>query len=355
MNPADVRLQWVVRLRWAAIAAEGIIIALCRTGLGLPLPINPLSTILLVAAATQFGVWGLSRRAGGSSRGLLPAILVADTLLLTGLLYFTGGAHNPFSAFYLIQIAIAASVLGSAWTWALLCLTVTCFAGLFWYNVPMVIPAAGTGSMSAMSLHFVGMFVAMTLTGACLAWFVARLNSELREHEAARKSAELKAERESRFTSIVTLAAGVAHEINSPLATIAVAARELEHDLLTSAAPAELVPDARLIRSEVERCRRVLGRLRAASFVHGREPESFMRAGELASALRETLPASYTDRLVQVNRAEAATCRVPREPVLQAVGSLVRNAVEASPAGAPVQLEVSRDNGPIAITVSDRG
>jgi two-component system sensor histidine kinase RegB len=147
----------------------------------------------------------------------------------------------------------------------------------------------------------------------------------------------------------------VAHEINSPLATIAVAARELEHDLLARANPAELVSDAKLIRAEVERCRRVLGRLRAASVVDGQEPDSFMQAGQLASDLRDTLPVAYADRLVPVIRAEAATCRVPREPLLQAVASLVRNAVEASPAGAPVELEVSRRNGTIAITVSDRG
>jgi two-component system, sensor histidine kinase RegB len=355
MNTRDVRLRWVLRLRWTAIAGEGLVVACCRWGLHVPLPLGPLGVVLAIAAASQVIAWRASRGAAVPPSGLLAAILTSDTLLLTALLYFTGGAHNPFSAVYLIPIAVAASTLGAAWTWTLLSLAVACFAALFWQYVPLGVPGVAHGYVTPTSLHFVGMFAAMSVTGAFLAWFVARLNTEIRERDAALQAAELEAERETRFASIVTLAAGVAHEINSPLSTIAVAARELERDLVAGTPPAALAADAQLIRHEVDRCQDVLGRLRMPDFRGGSEAPSVFRAGEVPGALREMLPAAYGARVVESNRANGAVCRVPRDALLQALGSLVRNAVEASPAGASVRVEVEADAHVAAFTVIDQG
>lgn len=357
MTAPDLGLRWLLRLRWTAVAAQGATVAFCHFGLRIRLPLAALIAVWLLAVLSQVALREYGRRLVAPPAGLVGGVLAFDTLLLTALLYLTGGPHNPFSAFYLIHVAVAASLLGPAWTWALLALAVGCFGALFWRNVPLGIPLHGDPvcGLAPVELHLVGMFVALALTGVCLAWFVARLNRQLREREAALHAAELKAERESRFAAIATLAAGVAHEINSPLGAIAVAARELEREVDLAATPGAIADDARLIRAEVDRCRRILGRLRARGADEPRDPPVTLRAGEVAAALSASLPAGSATRLTVDVACAGAACRAPRVALLQALGNLVSNAVDASPPAAGVRLQITADDQSVRFAVTDSG
>jgi two-component system sensor histidine kinase RegB len=357
MKPNDVSLPWLLRLRWAALTGQTATIVFCTDILRIRLPIAPLLAVLLMTLTSQLLLWVLSRRLAAPRPAIIGSVLALDTLALTALLYFTGGPMNPFSAFYLIHIAMAASLLGARWTWGLLALAMTCFGALFWRNVPLPYsmqqePICG---MMPMQLHLTGMFVALALTGMCLAWFVARLNTQLGEQTAALHVAELKAERESRFASLTTLAAGVAHEINSPLATIAVAARELEREANLAASPGGLAKDAQLIRSEVERCREILGRLRAHAGDGPEDPPVEWQADEFAEALRLALPASHAARLqVQLPRSKISF-RAPRSALLVALTNLVSNSIDAAPPNSPVRVEIFQAKGAVSFNVCDQG
>lgn len=267
-NPShDLSVRWLMRLRWTAILAQAATVAFCHWGLGIALPMAPLATVLGLAAASQWALAQASRRAWLPIPRLAGGVLALDTLILTGLLYLTGGPNNPFSAFYLIHVAMAASLLGAGWTWGLLVLSVACFGALFRWHFPLGIVLHGDPicGLRPVELHLAGMFLALSLTGACLAWFVARINTQLRERETALHAAELRAERESRLAALAALTAGVAHEISSPLGAIALAARELERVAGGAAVPPAVTGEARFIRSEVERCWQILSRLRAGS------------------------------------------------------------------------------------------
>ena len=347
----------MLRLRWAAVTGQTITIVLCIDLLGIRLPLLPLLCVLTITLCTQLLLLWQEFRVSNPSRNLLGSWLVLDTLLLTAMLYFTGGPNNPFSAFYLIHLTMAATFLGAGWTWGLLGLSLACFGGLFWQNVPL--PFAGVTEpvcgMMPMQLHLAGMFVALGLTGICIAGFVARLNTQLRGQEAALHAAELRAEREARFNSLVTLAAGAAHEINSPLATIAVAAHELEGEARLAGSSNSLVDDARLIRREVERCREILGRLYAQAGEGPKDPPLDCHAVEVVSALRASLPPEKSARLSAVLPEPAPAFRAPREALLQALANLVNNAVDASPAQSPVRLGMALQARKVVITVTDEG
>jgi len=117
MNPTDVTLPWLLRLRWAAITGQTATIIFCEDVIKIHLPLLPLLAVLSFTLASQLVLCGIARRLKQPSQWFLAGLLILDTLLLTAMLFFTGGPNNPFSAFYLIHIAMAASLLGAGWTW----------------------------------------------------------------------------------------------------------------------------------------------------------------------------------------------------------------------------------------------
>ena len=201
------------------------------------------------------------RRPVAFPRALCGAALTLDTLLLSGLLHATGGASNPFSVLYLVYITLAAVVLGARWTWFLAALSVGCYGLLFAALLPL---EHASHLAPGMQLHLQGMWVAFCVAAVLTAYFVVQMSTAIEQRDAEMSAMRDRAARSERLASLTTLAAGAAHELGTPLATIAVAARELERSIRTlPGAHAALVEDATLIRSEVDRCRAILNRLGA--------------------------------------------------------------------------------------------
>ena len=205
---------------------------------------------------------GAVRRPAAFPRAWCGAALTLDTLLLTGLLHATGGASNPFSVLYLVYITLAAVVLGARWTWFLAALSVGCYGLLFATHLPL---EHACHLAPEMQLHLQGMWVAFCVAAVLTAYFVVQMSTAIERRDAEMSAMRDRAARSERLASLTTLAAGAAHELGTPLATIAVAARELERSIraLPGAQAAALVEDATLIRSEVDRCRAILNRLGA--------------------------------------------------------------------------------------------
>jgi len=161
--------------------------------------------------------------------------------------------------------------------------------------------------------------------------------------------------KKDRLASLVTLAAGAAHELSTPLATIAVIANELERYALRTVRDPALADDSRLIREEVQRCSEILRRMS----VHGAEPAGEAAADvpvdELLAAVRANFSGSAPGTLEFAGDAAEAMLHIPRHAVAQALIALVKNAFEASPVRGPVRLSVSRSVTAIRFAVSDDG
>jgi two-component system sensor histidine kinase RegB len=176
--------------------------------------------------------------------------------------------------------------------------------------------------------------------------------------------------KKDRLASLVTLAAGAAHELNTPLATIAVVAKELERYASLPATDPEIskhanqaiADDSRLIRTEVERCTRILSRLMADGAEPAGETPQPIGVSDLLAGLRAEFPQNDQVRIESPNGDVMAVVVLPIHAVQQALVALVKNAVQSSSAAAAVSIsafvfvEASRPaESHIRFTVRDLG
>jgi len=348
MQPVDV--SWLVRLRWAA-AVLFLLLALAA-GSVFHIPVPPLAVGGVWAAQVASNV-ALSlrvRRHRTVRTTTVAALMALDTVLLTVLLALSGGPSNPFSVLYLVDVALGAVVLTPGLTWALLALVLLCFGALF---LPMPwSPGATLGHAELMRLHLRGMWVAFALAGGTLVAFVLRVRRALAEREAELGRERERAGRRDRLASLATLAAGTAHALGSPLSTIAVAAHELERRLQSLPEAAE---DARLIQLQISRCREALARMSTEA---GQSPGEMLHPRPVSLLLEEALEGLPEPERVRVELQDGvreATAALPVRAVGQSVQALVRNALQASPAGVPVLLRMGLEGDRLRVEVEDRG
>jgi two-component system, sensor histidine kinase RegB len=209
----------------------------------------------------------------------------------------------------------------------------------------------------ALSLHLWGMLVAFVVAAVLTAYFVVRLSAAIERRDAEIAAMREQATRTERLASLTTLAAGAAHELGTPLGTIAIAATELERALAGSdlAAGAALRDDARLIRAEVERCRRILDQMATDAGETTGEAPVEVPVTRLVRDVLDSLPADEAARVRVEGLPLPATAALPRRAVVSAVASLVRNALDATAASEPVVLRVAADDRMVRVTVQDEG
>ncbi len=359
VEAADVRSWSLVRLRWGSAAGQLAIILVAWLAAGLRLPVATLLALASLTALTNAALWFWLRSGGAMTTAWTGSILAFDTLQLSGLLYVTGGASNPFSVFYLVQITAAASLLGSGWTWSLSALAVSCYAALFFLPQP---PAGAEAEHMAqmMSGHLRAMWMALTLAAALTAYFVTRLTAGLARRDREIAIMRESAARRERLSAVTTLAAGAAHELATPLTTVAVVAGELQRSV------AALPPDVRdrlgedisLIRGEVVRCREILDGIGIGSGnAAGEMPERFT-VEELLAETRNRLQPREASRVTAIGVHGTPPLFLPRRALVRALLSLLRNALDASPdnEGVIVQVEAGAEAGStLRLTVRDRG
>ena len=331
-------------MRWGALAIVAASILIATQALDVDLPVAPMWGLVALGAVSN--VW----LALGKSEHL-GAFLILDVVLLTGLLYFSGGPTNPFSIIYVVYIAMSAVMLTPRWTWAIAGLSVLSFAALFVFHVPSEhLGHAGHGG--GFQAHLYGMLIALVLAVALITYFVSQLSLELRRRERALAEAEERTHRWGKLASIATLAAGAAHELGTPLGTIAVAAKEMERQARKLPGGEGLVDDAELIREELERCRTVLDRMAAAGGEHVGESLSSVSVTELFSEVRGRLDLEQAERWE--TRSEVETLRAPRGALVQMVENVVRNGFDACDEGR-VSLEVRRRDEGVELRFFDEG
>jgi two-component system, sensor histidine kinase RegB len=184
---------------------------------------------------------------------------MADVLLLTILLYYSGGSTNPFALLYLTPLTLTAAALSWRYTWTLLALTVACYSGLLAYYMPLYHSHQGVEQhvLDDFKLHVVGTWLGFLLSGVLIAYFAVRMRETLREHDQLRATIRERELQHDRVLSLGTFAAGAAHELGTPLSTIAVISKELQHDKHD-------VRQLQILRAQVERCKEILASLSAA-------------------------------------------------------------------------------------------
>jgi len=325
-------------------------------GLKVSLPLFLVAALISITALSNLGLMLWLRAHEPSSRALF-AVLVLDVLTLTGLLLSAGGAANPFSVFYLVHVALSALLLAPYRAWLLAALTSLAFGSLFVLPSHTIDPHAMHMHHGASAMHLQGMWLAYSLAAGFVVHFVSRVASALQARERELFELQRSAVRHEKLASLSTLAAGAAHELGTPLGTIALIAKELEHALTRGTALAELTRDARLIRQEVERCREILQQMAARAGEGAGEMLARIDIGGVEQSLSDTLGPSAAQVMFE-RFGSFSELVAPKRLLVQVLANLVRNALEAqaeSGAAQPVRVVTHVEAERAAFEILDFG
>jgi two-component system, sensor histidine kinase RegB len=360
LSAERIQFAWLVRLRWVSIVGQALIVLVSDELLGFEMPLGALGAVMGAEALLNLAAFAWLRRTPRVRPVHVAGVIAADLLLFTALLYLSGGPSNPFSFLYLVHLALAAVMLPPRLGWTLVGLSLACSAALFAYHVPLggaghahhAHHAHGGSRASGFDWHLRGMWVALGVAASFIVYFLRRVAHELAERERQLATARERIVRSERLASLATLAAGAAHELGSPLGTIAVAARELERSLAQRGSETLLQDDARLIRAEVDRCRRILDELAThAGELPGAAADEVLLS-ELVTRAIERFPDA--GRVTVSLPTPVPRLRVPRLAVEKALASLVHNALLTTTSGI-VRVSATRSDGELTLAVEDDG
>ncbi len=349
-----VNLHWIVQLHWWAILGQCVVIAAAEawTPIGLPLATLGGLVVLEVAGNIALGAWARRVHVTDAS---VAAVMFIDIGVLTVLLDLTGGAPNPFSTLYLVIVALAAVLLPLRWAWALMGASLVGFGMLFVGDAvsgPTHHIRSDLDHAAMMNAHLRGMWIAFALAAVFVVFFVQRVSTALADRERELQDARGQAARREKLASLATLAAGAAHELSTPLSTIAVVAKELQR-LLADQVPPHVREDLQLVRDQVGRCREILDRMAAHAGENVGEPLARLSVRRWVTSALEGFAAR--DRVeVEAPQGDAELVGPPRA-LAAALRGLLKNALQASPPGEKVTLRVSAAGGRIRASVVDRG
>jgi len=334
----------VLDIRLVMLAVSLAALTFASEGLGLELPLGTLAAgIGLALALTLIQRWTLPHRPRSARPHAMTLQLLFDIFVLTGILYLTGGWTNPLVSLYLVPIALAATTLNRPATWLVAGTAALAYTTITRYFRPLFDLHHGGPDFA---LHVSGMWLTFVLAAALLAYFGTRFTETLRRRDRALAEAREANLRNEQIIGIATLAAGTAHELATPLATIAVIGAELE----ASAAP-EARQDLAQLNRQVRLCREILERLRSAADpeVTSRSTRAFLQeAVDRFRLLRPAVPIS-----AQLP-APADDRPLDADPVLhQALLNLLDNAAKASPQG--IELTSRFTPAEVEIDILDRG
>ena len=281
----------------------------------------------------------------------------ADAALLTGLLDITGGPFNPFIVMFVTYVWLAAVTVSPPWA---VLVTVVSAIGFAWLVVDHVqAESVAHHRLNDFPAHLFTMWFAGAAIAELVAHYVSRARAALAQRQQELDDARERALRSEHLASLATLAAGAAHELSTPLATIAVASRELERQAQRLSETLPLVEplkeDARLIRTEVDRCQVILDTMSGRASEGVASAADPLPADAIANLVRSRLSDEHRSRLRVSIESGASVPAAPGAAMVQAISSLLRNAFDASDSTSDVSLRFEQRGGMVRIEVRDRG
>jgi two-component system sensor histidine kinase RegB len=344
-------MQQLIQLRWMATYGQLVTIAVVHFGFGIQLPLDPMMTLLGLLLAFNLASQLRWRRHRHVRNAELFIALLVDVGMLTGQLYLSGGATNPFVFLYLLQVTLAAVLLKPWSTWTMVGITAVCFGGLAVFGRPLALPPDHDHGLA--SPYIQGMLVCFTLNAALLVIFISRIGKNLRERDAHLADLRQRAAEEEHIVRMGLLASGAAHELGTPLATLAVILGDWCRMPFFTSDP-ELHQEVSEMQAQVQRCKSIVsGILLSAGEARGEstvETTLCRFMDELAQEWRSTRPVvsfSYQNRITH-------DLPMVSDPALkQMVCNVLDNALEASPRW--TQLTVARDAETLMLSVTDEG
>jgi two-component system, sensor histidine kinase RegB len=344
----NVRLDTLVRLRWLAVIGQTAAVLVVHYGLDFTLPLAACAVVIAVSAWLNIALRVRFRVTQRLEPDRAAWLLAFDVLQLAVLLYLTGGLDNPFAFLLLGPVLIAATALPPRYTLTLGVFAMVCATTLMFLHYPL--PWASDDPLRLPPLYTMGEWLALLLAIGFIGVYAWLIAEESRLLADALTATELVLAREKHLSQLDGLAAAAAHELATPLSTIAVVAKELERALGPDSPHAE---DVHLLRAQTQRCREILAQLAELEADTG-EPFGRMK---LATLIEEVVAPHRNfgidiDVVLPADRSDEPIGE--RNPgLLYGLGNLIDNAVDF--ASGRVEVAARWTEKQITVTIADDG
>lgn len=349
IETAEHNMRQLVQLRWLAVVGQLAAILTAHFAVGVVLPLAPMLAIVGLLALANL-VIGLAPRRMRIARATLAGALALDMAGLTAQLFFSGGTLNPFIWLYLLQIALAAILLPIGAAVALTGAAAAGFGLLSFWRHPLLLPQAGIAEPEKLMLA--ANWLAFAMVAGLLVLFVVRITRNLRARDAYLAELRERGAQEEGVLRVGLFASGAAHELGTPLSSLAVLVGDWQRHpaFLKDPHLKEELADA---AAEVQRCKETVSRILDSA---GRTRGEAMGPVEVSDLLEEIV-AQWSPRhacALLADWSAASGTRVTGDPALrQAIASLLDNAREAHTSS--IELAARIEGAELALAIKDRG
>jgi len=344
-------MELLIQLRWTAVIGQVATVIFVYRWLDVALPLVPMAAVIGALVALNLASLARMRIGADISNHELLLALMLDVAALTVQLYLSGGATNPFTSLYLLQVTLGAILLDARSTWSLLALTCACFAGLSLFYRPLEI--SNQSFAEPLSLDIAGMFVAFSLNAVLLVVFVTRINRNLRERDAYLSALRQRAIEEDHIVRMGLLASGAAHELGTPLASMSVILSDWRR-MSTLTSDPEIDEDLSEMERSLQRCKSIVtGILVSAGEARG-EGSSATTINRFLEELVEEWKTARSVTTLSFENFFGADLAIASDATLkQVIFNVLDNALEAS--SNPIKLTAERGGDALVLRIRDGG
>lgn len=275
--------------------------------------------------------------------------LLTDVSIMVGLLYFSGGPTNPFVALLLLPLVIAVTTLPETYGWTMAIITVACYSGLMLFYVPLPLHALFSYEMK---LHIWGMWIEFVMIAGIISYLVKKMGDSLHERDQTIARAREEKLKMDRVVELGALAAGVAHELGTPLATMAIITKDLQHDYKE---PRDLSESLGILYDQLQRCKHILSTMSASAGQLQASSGGQVHLEEYLNNVVAKWGAAHPGVNIKV-RSDGpgfATQIVAEHTLTQALTNIFNNAADESPEY--VEIDIHCNDHDVVIDVRDNG
>ena len=344
-------LTWLVRLRWVAIFTQIITLSFAIRLLWSPWLIIILLGVVLALSVGNIYAQRIRNQGRPITSNRLLLHMTTEIIALTVFFVAAGGSDNPFVVLYVVHIAMAAVMLKPRHALMVTASVILCYTIGFIWNLPLIL---GEHSLSQTTLIKGGQVIAFSITGISISAFTLGVAGSLRYHRNMLLDAQNRTARTDRLRSVGTLAAGAAHNLNTPLSTIGLRMRRVQRRHKDSDTEADLT----VIFAQLNRCKDIVEQLLVGA---GDPSASHIEQRPLAELVQATLnmwTKGHNQSIQFHDHSGQLEVEVPKIAFRQALTNLLENAREAQVENGslkPIQIKILRENNRAVIRIRDQG
>ena len=310
----------------------------------------PLIAIIIVMAGLNMLTWWRLHKPYPVTDSEYLFHLLADVVGLSLFFYYSGGANNPFISYFLVPLTISAATLPWIFTWIIAAAVLSAYTFLMQFYI--AVPELSHSNHVGINLHLLGMWLNFLLSTGLITTFVFKMAHTLRDREKTLGEVREKHMRDEQILAVATQAAGTAHELGTPLSTLAIMIKDLEKDYADDPL---LQEDLAIMREQVDSCRTKLQQLTRQADKDQQVSQTQVEICDLLEPVIDHWKVLRPEVKYQLTSPDNVIIPKVRsdQTLEQALLNLLNNAADVSPE--QVDISVSWDQSQVTIKIKDYG